>query len=195
MLSDEQIKEEAKKRISNMSPSRRAQIEKDINETLDMNEYVSKKGYLNLTPEEQGKFHKLQSKNMNRGNAGGVINASVESSIMKKLNVSREEIRNMKKNPFKAKMYKQVLLTVLANLGLVATAGIAKATGADLTAAYPILSGLSGFFALGFGNQLVNAVRFRNLQKSYDRTDYQDKEIEAEVYREIREEVEKGRSR
>ena len=154
MLSDEQIKEEAKKRIEKMDPERRRRLERDINETFDMDDLVDKKGYLNLTKEEQGKFHSLTSINLRRANAGGIINTSIESAVMKKLNVSREEIRNMKKNPFKAPMLKMVFFAVLAGLGMVATAGIAKATGADLTSVYPVFSGLSGFFALGFGSQL-----------------------------------------
>ena len=192
MLSDEQIKEGAKKRLESMDPEVRKQYENDINAMLDLRERKNENGS-SLSKKELNKFHQLVSIDLTRASGGEFDNKAMEEEVMRKLNISKEELATMKKNPYKAGMYKQILLTVLANLGIVATYGASKAFGIDGTIAYPVLSGLSGFFALGFGNQLINSIKFRNLQKKLDDPKYQNAEIDAEAYRMIRDEVKKGR--
>ena len=195
MLSEEQIKIEAKKRFNEMAPTRKALLVKEINEIIDMNEYVSEKGYLNLTREEQGEFHRLMSIKMNRESPGGVINTSLEEAVMKKLKCSREEIETMRKNPFVPQMLKMIVLAILPTLCIVVAAGIAKKTGVDLTIVYTVLSSLTGLFALGSGYQLVNCVKFRKIQKSYNKPEYQEERIKAAVYIQLREEIENKRNK
>ncbi len=195
MLNEEQIKEAAKKRLQNMNYSDRKKIEDQLNERYDIIDKVRKEGYDSLNRDQKSKFSYYETQDERKSNADGISGNDIEYVVMKKFNISRDEIKTMKKNPYKAGMYKQILLTVLANVGMGITAVISNSSGMDLSFAYPILSAVSGIFALSFGKELVDCIKFRNLQKKYDDPSFQDKEIDAEVYKMIRDEVKKSRGR
>lgn len=194
MLNEEQIREEARKKLASMDPYEKKALEDEIREGYEIVDIVkNNKGLNGLTPQQKSKFYYSETLEERRSNAGGIEGGVMENAIMKKLNISRDEIKTLKKNPFKASMYKQILLVALANLGMVVAAGVSKVSGVNLDIAYPVLSCVSGVFALSFGNKLVDCIRFRNLQKKYDDPSFQNKEIDAEVYKMIKNEVEQSR--
>lgn len=188
-LSDKEIKAEARKRLEEMDPAERKKLEDSINEGFVLVEKAVNQGYKSLSKEERLQYHRFEANNYEKGNPGGYDLGSVEYDVMNKLNVTRDEIKDMKKNPFHAGILRYILLAALAGVGMLVTAWISKATGWDLDLAYPILGGAGGLLALGFGDQLVYAVRFRRLQRSYEKEGFDEKAIEAAVYNELRDQI------
>ena len=195
MLDEDQIKQEARKRLQTMPYAERKKIEDQLNERYDIIDKVRNGGYDSLNRDQKSKFSYYETLDERKSNAGGISGGAFENSVINKFNISRDEIKTMKKNPFKASMYRQLLITVLANVGIGLTALLSNNPNANLSYVYTILGTVSGAFALGFGNRLINCIRFKNLQKKYDEPSFQDKEIDAEVYNLIKDEVEKRRGR
>lgn len=193
LFSEEALHEAALAELERLAPTRRAELEEDINQMLKMADYVRNKGYFQLTTEQQGQFHTLTATDMRLASPDIILSAT-ESAVMTRLRVSRQQIAQMKRNPFVAPMAaKLVIAAAVVLLGILITGAIERATGASLGFVYLVISAVSGSLALSCADQIVNAVRFRKLQKAYRDPEYRRKVLDAAVYRELREQVKSRR--
>ena len=195
LFSEEALRQAAREELERLSPTRRAELEEDINQMLEMGEFVRAKGYFRLTTEQQGKFHTLSATDMRRASVDIQLDA-IESAVMNRLGASKQEIAQRKRNPFAAPMVtKLVIAAAVVLLGILITGAIERATGAELGFVYLVISAVSGSLALSCADQIVNAVRFRKLQRAYRDPEYRRKLLDAAVYRELREQIESRRGK
>ncbi len=186
-LSEEAIRQAALTEIENMAPGRRQAIEADIKATLDMTDYMRERGYSNMTTEEQGRMHTVFANDL-RNSTTDISLSSIEDYLTKRLQVTREEIGLMKKNPFAAAVRRRLLLALVIEIvGVVGTAAAAKITGANLNFMYLIVSAVMGGLALSCAEQFISMRRFRKLQKAYRDPKYRRQLLDAEIYRELKE--------
>ena len=188
IFSEEALRQAAREELERLSPTRRAEMEADIKERLRAAK-MSYEEYARLSTEEEGKRIMLFSADM-RAATGDVDLGGIEAGLMRKLNVSRRELADMKRNPFTAPMLTKLAIAAAVVIGgILITALIERATGAELGVVYVIISTASGALALSCAGQIVNAIRFRKLQRAYRSPQYRQKLLDAAVYRELREEI------
>ena len=193
LLSDEALHQAVQREIQYMTPVKRDEIEAGINELLDQIDYMKEKGYSNLSTLEQGNMHSASATDMHKSNADIELNA-IESYVIEKLDVSKQSIMRMKKNPFAPALVKRLLLAATVGIvGIVGTALIEKRSGTNLGYVYLTISAITGALALSCGESFVNMRRFRKLQKAYKDPSYRKKVLDAAVYREIKEQVKQRR--
>ena len=195
-MNESQIKDAAKAKILNMTEEEKAKITEDKSMDLrSLPNYNPNKGLMglgSLTKDQKRKFYKNIKEDIERRTPGGLNTLVEESPILSELNIEREELKRLEKNPFKAKMLKDILYTVLSNLGIVGIVAMNN-VGVDLSIGVPILGVLSGLFSLSFANHLLKYFNTKKLQKYYNSEEFQQKQIDVEVYRQLMEEK-KGRS-
>ncbi len=110
------------------------------------------------------------------------------------MHLSKEEIQQMKKNPFMADFYKLIIIAALPTLGTVAAHLIGKLIGIDIpTWAIAGSGSVSSLLALYSARALVKALHFWHVKKSYN-SKYEERLINNKVFRKIKEEVERSRS-
>jgi hypothetical protein len=190
ILTDEQILEEAKERISKMTDEEKSAIKDNIRQGYQMTDKVVSTGYKSLTQEERKIYMQFNTDSLKAQSGGGFEYASIEAAVKEQEGVSREEIASMKKNPFAKSMWITLILVVVIGIGgIVGTAAVAKTTGWDLKYVYMAISAATGLLSLRFASQLLQVIRFRKLQKAYQKTDFQESEIEAAKYRLLKREV------
>ena len=169
-------------------------MEAEIREVLDWNDVIREKGYSGLTTLEQGKFHAAAAMDLRHSNADVELSA-VESSVMESLDLSRQEIMNMKKNPFAHRVLRKLLTAAAIEiLGVLVTAAVEKNTGVRLGFVHLAISALTGLLALSCAEDIVHMRQFRRLQKAYRDPAYRKKVLDAAVYREIREQAVRQRT-
>ena len=189
LLSDAALRDAALKKIDSMPPSRKREMEAEIQQEQDQLDAMRSKGYFNLTTLEQGEIHSSGAAYIQKASGDFGLKV-VEDTVMEKLHVSRAGIINMKKNPFAPALRRKLLIAAaVALVGNVGTALAAKMTGANLDILYLIFSVLAGALAMSCAEELTYMGRFRKLQKAYRDPAYRKKVLDAAVYREIRDRV------
>ena len=195
LLSDEALHQAALRAIEQMSPSRKKEMEAEISYMLDGAELMKKKNLSEMTSEEDSRITSWISYDVSRSTADPDLEV-VESAVMDALKVTREEIMHMKKNPFVPSLRRKLITAAAIGIGgIVITAAAAKWTGLDLSFVYLIFSAVSAVLALSCAQQIINAMRFRKLQKAYNDPKYRQKVLDAAVYREIRDQVKLSREK
>ena len=190
ILTDEQILEEAQKRIDQMTVQEKYSFKNKIRQGYQLCDTVASMGYKHLSKEERKLYHEYNSDVLNAQSGGGFEYASIEVAVKNSLGVTREEIASMKKNPFAKGMWITLILDVVIGIGgVVGTAAIEKATGWELGFIYVAVSAATGGLSLRFASQLMQVIRFRKLQKAYQKPDFQESEIKAAVFRILKREV------
>lgn len=193
MLTDEQIREEAERRIRAMPPEEKTAIEDEIREGINLSHKAARLGYKYLTKEERRKFHMYNARVLSNQSGGGFEYAEIELEAKERLHCTREQIAGMP-NPFWADVKRGLLITAIVGIGgVLLTAMIEKLSGLDMKLSYIGFSSASGYFALRCADRIVRAVRFKKLQKTYEKPTFQENEIQAAVFRILREGVKKGR--
>lgn len=191
MLTDEQIREEAERRVRAMSPEEKKTIEDEIKEGINLSHKAARLGYKYLTKEERLKFHKYNDRVLKSQSGGGFEYAEIELAVKERLHCTREQIAGMP-NPFWADVKRSLLIAALVGIGgVLLTALVEKLSGLDLKFVYIGFSGASGYFALSCATWIVRALRFNKLQKAYEKPDFQESEIRAAVFRILRDKVKK----
>ena len=184
MLTDAFIKEEAKRRLAAMPTSERMAKEARIRSGVRVSYQVSKEGYKSLTKPERAVYHSYNHDLVCSSGGGDFNMQAIEFQMKKKLNASRKDIASMKKNPFMFKALRALLIMVIVCIGgVLLTALIGKFSGWDMGYVYIGFSTLSGSFAMVVADYLLNAFRFRKLQKAYENPAFQESEINAAVFR------------
>ena len=192
-LSDEALHQAALEEIARMSPSRRREIEAPIERSFDRIEAVRKKGYSDITSAERGELQ-TDAAEVIRKSIADLTLSSIEETLMETLKVSRSDIMNMKKNPFAASLCRRLLIAFAVEaVGIAVTAVIEKSTGASLGYVYVLTSVLSGSLAISCAESVLNMSRFRKLQKAYRDPEYRRKMLDAEIYKELHEQVKQRR--
>ena len=195
LLSDEALHQAALRAIEHMSPSRKKEMEAEISYMLDGAELMKKKDMSEMTSEEESRITSWASYDISRSAADPDLEV-VERAVMDALKVTREEIMHMKKNPFAPLLRRKLITAAAIGIGgIVITAAAAKWTGLDLSFVYLIFSAVSAVLALSCAQQIINAMRFRKLQKAYNDPKYRQKVLDAAVYREIRDQVKLNRKK
>ena len=190
MLSDEQIQEEALKRIEAMNPVERGNIEAEIRNGFLLVDEVVAHGEKSLSKEERRLYYLFERKNLLNQSGGGFEYAEIEATIKASLKCSREDIAAMKKNPYMTSFFRTLIIMAIVVIGgTLLTALIGKLSGMDMGGVYVGISAASGAFALRCGDLLIKAGRFRKLQKAYEKPDFQESEIQAVVWRILRDKV------
>ena len=191
IMSDEALHEAALREIENMSPSRRREMEVEIEHMLNVT--TSDKPYSERTTLEQGEWHQAVSTDLHRSDPD-ISMSAIESYITEQLKVPRSAIPEMKENPFAPAVRRRLLIAVAAGIGgALVTAVIEKTTGSGLGFLYLIFSVLTGGIAMSCADDISTMGKFRKLQKAYQDPKYRRKVLDAAVYREIREQVKQRR--
>lgn len=193
LLDDAYRRQAALIKIEQMTPAQRKAIEGEIESRYDILDQRAGQSYLDLSTVEQGKLLAASSADMSRTTPDPAL-SGIELALTEKLGVSRMDILRMERNPLMASFWKKLLFTAIVGIGgNLGTAIVAKNTGADLSFAHLVFSIFTGSLAMTCGQALVNALRFRKLQKAYRNPQYRKKLLEAEVYQELREQVKRRR--
>lgn len=102
------------------------------------------------------------------GNRENLAKAAVQEIKLKSLNLTEEEVRNAKKNPYKAKMSKSFLKLLLTEGGIVSLALAGKNLGIEGPTLGVIGSALTAFMSYGVAENIIKYLKFRSLKKNID---------------------------
>ena len=190
MLTDNEIEEKARQRIAEMPISERMEMEAKIRTSVRYSHQSSKEGYRSLPKADRRAYYEFQSKELLSSGGGDYAMHEIECEMKERLNASREEIAAMKKNPFVSKVIKLLIITAVVSIGgVLLTALIGKLSGVDMGVAYIGVGSTASLLSLRWGDQLVKSFRFRKLQKAYENPEFQEQEIDAAVFRIMKENV------
>ena len=194
MLSDRQLREEAKKKIEQMTPEERKKIEDEINAEYDLRDHVEQVGFDGLNSIQKNRFMSMGQKELRRSSPGRVDRDLMESRIAEEFHVSRRDIPNMD-NPYLPRLKRIGMASGIAVAGIVAAALITKFTAADLSILMLILAlpALLGGVICLF--EYMDVRRFTKLQQSYEDPKVQAQAIDAEVYRILDKQIEAERKK
>lgn len=181
-MNDEEIKAEASRRLANMSDKEKLDMWDLSDENKQFVDYVSKHGQDGLSENDRRKFRRIKLSQISQTAPGGLSQSAIESRIKEQFNISRYEIKNMKKNPYKAKIFKSLLMTILMNVG---AAGLAFG---GLAAPALALETTAGVFAMSFARQVKNYFDFKKLKKKYVTGEIDEDYIKAEMFKQMLEE-------
>ena len=194
MLSDRQLREEAKKKIEQMTPEERKKIEDEINAEHDLRDHVEQVGFDGLNSIQKNRFMSMGQKELRRSSPGRVDRDLMESRIAEEFHVSRRDIPTMD-NPYLPGLKRIAMVSGIAVAGIVAAALIMKFTAADLSVLILILAlaALLGGVICLF--KYMDVRRFTKLQQSYEDPKVQAQAIDAEVYRILDKQIEAERKK
>ena len=189
-MTSEQIKEEAKKRVAQMSEQEKIDMWGFSDEENELLTYAEKVGEKNLNPKQLSKFRQLVAQHGFRMIPGGYKGGGIEHVLEEEFNISKDDLRKGGvKNPFKAAMLRDIIIAILVN---VASAGFA------LGGLSPVAIGLEStctFLAADFVGQLSRYSRFKKVQKKYQSGEMDEEELRTEIMKELFEERDRRWSR
>ncbi len=186
-MNSEEIKEEARKRIERMSLEEKKAAIGRTPENEDFINYVQKMGYENLPRDQRLKFAHMTLDQAEKAWVGGVNQAAEELSLKEEFGITRDEIKNMKKNPYKAGILRDVIISLVLHVG--AAASIAAGMGYVA----PVFELPAGLVALDFASRLIKYFKYKKIQKNYASGKLTEEEINAEIHHQLLEEYNKGR--
>ena len=197
--SDEEIVSLACARLRHMKPEKRFALEKEIIELLDINALASQKGYTHLSKDETALFHRMISRQLQRTKSMDYELIGVEDVLKKKFGLTRQQIYEMKRSPYKTRIWIPLLITVGIVVGGNLLLGlIARETGADLAWAHILLSTISGSLSLSLAGMLLNQLShhrsFKKLKKKYMDPAFWDRLVEVEAYRQLHDQLKEARN-
>ena len=176
-MNSDEIKKEAQKRLDNMTPEQKKAalgMSDEEQQRLD-----NARNYWKMSKAEQSKFEDSLLKKLNNSHVGGWQQGGFERDLQDDFGISRDDIKKMAKNPYKAKMLKDMLWIVLLNVGSAALA----VTG--LGVAIPALEMPAGIFALDFARNVKNYFKYKKIQKKYVSGELTQEEIKTEMYQQL----------
>ena len=185
-MNNEQIKEEARKRLAGMSEQEKRDMFRLNPEEEELLSYAEKVGQKSLNPEQHRKFGELIIKQVARSRPGGVIKSGMVRQLNEEFSISKDDLRKGGvKNPYKAKMMKDVVVALVMNVaaGALALGGIAPGAIA--------VEASSALVAADFAAQLKNYFDFKKLQRQYSQGQMDEEEIRSAMMDEILEESQK----
>lgn len=185
-MNDEQVKAEAKKRLAGMTEQEKRAMFGLKPEEEEFLSYVEKVGQKSLNPEENRKFGALLIKQSARSQAGGMNKAGMVYRLNEEFKISKADLRKGgQKNPYKAKMIKDVVVALVMNVAAGALALGGLAPGAIAVEASTAL------VAADFASQLKNYFDFKKLQRQYQQGEMDEEEIKEAMMGEILEEAQR----
>ncbi len=181
MMTDEQIREEAAKKLETMDPEDRQALEDEIRAYLDSFDRI--KQWDELTSREKDTIHYLETVHERHSSAGGLDIGVTQAALMRSLNATRDELASMEKNPYTPTLLRTLAIAGAVGIGgNVATAFAAKALEIRLVLLHFLLFSCAFGFLLSAAGTLMDLLRFRRMQKLFRDPAFQQKEIDAAVY-------------
>ncbi len=190
MMTDEEIIDEAKRRLAAMDPELIKQEEDKINEGIDLCNRYWEKGMRSLSREERRKMFDYEAGNVAMEFKGLSYNSYLtEASLMEEWNMSRKELAAIEKNPFKKPMLIWGLMIPACVIILIVLVIIEKNTDVNLGfLAIPFVIGTVVSFIV-FLNKWTCMGNFKQLQKNYRDPELEENAINLAVRKMIRERV------
>ena len=182
-MNSDEIKKEAQKRLDSMTPEEKRAALGLTDEEQEL--LGNAKNYWKMSKQEKSKFQSALIKKSDNMSVGSGLQGSFETDLEDEFGITREDIKNMAKNPYKARMLKDMLMVLILNVGSAALA----VTG--LAAAIPALEIPAGLFAISFAKNIMNYFKYKKVQKKYISGELTQEEIRAEVYNRLVEEQQK----
>ena len=180
MANSEQIKEEAKRRVAQMSEQEKIDIWGFSDEENELLTYAEKVGSKNLNPEQYSKFRQLVAKHGFRMIPNGIKGGGIEHVLEEEFNISKDDLRKGGiKNPFKAAILRDIIIAIIIN---------AISAGLALGGLSPIAIGLEStltFLGADFVGQVSRYVRFKRAQKQYQSGEMDEEELRTEIMKEL----------
>ena len=185
-MNDDQIKEEAKRRLATMSEQEKRAMFKLKPEDEEFLTYVEKVGQKSLNPEQNRKFIELLIEQSAKRYSGGIIKAGMMRQLKEEFSISKDDLRKGGvKNPYKAKMMKDVVVALVMNVAAAALAVGGLAPGAIAVEAS------TAVVAADFASHLKKYFDFKKLQNQYSKGEMDEEEIKTAMMEEIFQEGQK----
>ena len=189
-LTEEQILEEAEKRLASTNPVQRTVWEDEINRFFNAVTRLNKKSFSDRTKAEKAEADAELSVSLQRSSEMDYQLAAIEDSVIKRLHVTRAEIAQMKKNPFVGGFFLALGIALVAGVGgNLLAALINKYASVDMSFLHVIASAASGLFALRVAERFMAILRFRKLQKAYRDPRTWERVIDAKAYKLLYEQI------
>ncbi len=183
-MNSDQIKEEARRRVAQMTEQEKEDIWGFSPEENEFLRYVDKVGSKNLNPEQKSKFRQMLVHFSTKSMPGGPFRSAMTTHVQEHFSISKDDLRKGGvKNPYKAHIYKDIAV------GLVLAAGgaVLAVSGVGAPAALAVEAS-AGVCAMDFARQIKNYFDFKKLQKAYSSGAMDEEEIRSEMLNEIFEE-------
>ena len=182
VYSDEQVRTEALRRLAVMDFDERKMVVDEVYRANALGQRLHEKGHSKRTKAEQGELQALFSSHLNRVRGMGYEQLGMEAQLTE-AGLTREEIANMKQNPYlRGFLFLLGIAVSIVAISAALSAIIGRFISKDLSA-------LVGFSALGSGMLAVKSTdafmgvfKFRNLQKTYRKAETWEKITNAEMY-------------
>jgi hypothetical protein len=179
-MNDEEIKSEAKRRLETMTEQEKRAMFQLKPEDEEFLSYVEKVGQKSLNPEQSKKFVQLLVTQSARAASGGLQKAGMVHQLNEEFSISKDDLRKGGvKNPYKAKMVKDVAVALAANV-----AAGALALGGILPGAVAV-EATTAVVAADFAAQIKNYHDFKKLQAQYSRGEMDEAEIKSAMMDEV----------
>ena len=184
-MTDLEIQEEAKKRYAELPEEEKLSVWcPDLKpEDRAFLEHVEEVGYEHLSDEEKNRFTVLSFRGHNANLPGGIIDFGVMKHLEEQYKISREDLANGAKNPFK----RELLLCLLVGLGLAAVGALVaffagKANVEVGKIAGIVVSAVGGLLAMRAASVVSAVFRFKAIQKKVVSGELDEEYIKREVY-------------
>ena len=179
-MNDQQIQEEAKRRLASMTEQEKEAIWGFSEADNEFLRYVEQKGRKNLNPQEVKKFRQLLADHAAKAVPGGMIQSSLVDNLQEQFSISKDDLRKGGvKNPYKAKMFRDIIVAVVLNIAAAALAVGGLAPGAIAVEAS------TGVIAMDFARHVKAYFNFKKIQKKYMSGEMDEEEIKAVMLQEL----------
>lgn len=178
-MNDSEIKAEAKKRIDKMTEKEKKDIWGFSEEDNKIADYAMKVGVSNLNPSDTKKFRTMLENSVSKRLPGGAFQSGMINGLEEHFGIKIDDINKGTKNPYKAKLLKDIVLALIVN---VAAAGLAIG---GLGPAALAVEAATGVFAVDFASQIKKYFDFKKLKKKAMNGELTEEMIQAEVFEQL----------
>ena len=167
-MTDQQIKEEAARRLEGMTAAEKRALFGNTEEENAFLDYVAKVGVSNLTPRELSIFRRLSVDLGVKTMPGGIMESGIVSDLEERYNITKDDLCKGVKNPYK----KEILILVAVGLGVAVTGGVLLGLGSRFDIEWLKYVGAAVEFGNGFTAYRIwpvisASMSFRKVQKKY----------------------------
>ena len=184
-MTDLEIQEEAKKRYAELPEEEKLSVWcPDLKpEERAFLEHVEEVGYKHLSAEEKRRFTVLAVHANNLSLPGGIIDFGVMKHLEEQYKISREDLANGTKNPFKRELLLRLLVGLcLAAVGALVAYFAGKANVEVGRIAGIVVSAVGGLLAVRASSVVSAVFRFKAIQKKVVSGELDEEFIKKEVY-------------
>jgi hypothetical protein len=193
-MTDLEIKEEAKRRYAELPEEEKLSVwcPALTQEDRAFLDHVEEIGYKQLSEKEKNNFAVLTFRASNKNLPGGMIKYGVMKHMEEKYNISREDLANGAKNPFR----REFLLCLLLGLGVAFVGALvavlaAKAGAAAGKTAGIVIAAIGGILAMRASSVVSAIFDFKKIQKMAVSGELDEEYIKREIYNLVDEEMRK----